>query len=311
MARTYAQVKVSIWQDDDFRALSVDAQHLYFLLLTSPTLNLAGVHDWRPKRIATLTKGLTPAAVDKAAVELQRQRYVIIDTDTEEVLVRTLIRHDNILRGALTAAGMVSGWTSTYSIRLRAAIADEVRKLAREGLTEGVLKRIAPVLEYVPDTPTKGVSEGASEGALEGASDQPQPQPQPAALQPSELRPDVESLLDHLDGCIKANGAKVPGRTRANIDAARLLIERDGRDVDEILAVIDWATSDEFWRTNILSMSKLRAQYDQLNLKRTTQPRPRFTRQQETDDLFAAAARRMGVTPQPLHNHLTIEGTVA
>ena len=35
------------------------------------------------------------------------------------------------------------------------------------------------------------------------------------------------------------------------------------------------------------------------------------TRQQETDDLFAAAARRMGVTPQPLHNHLTIEGTVA
>ena len=37
----------------------------------------------------------------------------------------------------------------------------------------------------------------------------------------------------------------------------------------------------------------------------------RQTRQQETDDLFAAAARRMGVTPQPLHNHLTIEGTVA
>ena len=35
------------------------------------------------------------------------------------------------------------------------------------------------------------------------------------------------------------------------------------------------------------------------------------TRQQETDDLFAAAARRMGVTPQPLHNHLTIEGTIA
>ena len=34
-------------------------------------------------------------------------------------------------------------------------------------------------------------------------------------------------------------------------------------------------------------------------------------RQQETDDLFAAAARRMGITPQPLHNHLTIEGTVA
>ena len=155
---------------------------------------------------------------------------------------------------------------------------------------------------------TRGLStDGDGDGDGDGDDDVSSSPKKPS----QGLRPDVESLLDHLDGCIKANGAKVPGRTRANIDAARLLIDRDGRDVDEIHTVIDWATSDEFWRTNILSMSKLRAQYDQLNLKRTTQPRPRFTRQQETDDLFAAAARRMGVTPQPLHNHLTIEGTVA
>lgn len=307
MARTYAQIKVSVWQDDDFRSLTVDAQHLYFLLLTSPTLNLAGVHDWRPKRIATLTRGWTVAAVDKAAAELQHKRYIVLDTDTEEVLVRTLIRHDNILRGVLTAAGMVSGWTGTYSIRLRAAIADEVRKLACEGLTEGVLKRIEPVLEYAPDIPTEGVSEGV----LEGASDQPQPQPQPAALQPSgfqpsALRPDVESLLDHLDSCIRANGAKVPSRTQANIDAARLLIDRDGRDVGEIHTVIEWATSDEFWRTNILCMSKLRAQYDQLNLKRTTQPRQRHD---QREDMLADWEARHGIpllfaTPE-------IEGTVA
>ena len=41
------------------------------------------------------------------------------------------------------------------------------------------------------------------------------------------------------------------------------------------------------------------------------QPEAIDRRQQATDDLFAAAARRMGVTPQPLHNHLTIEGTIA
>ena len=41
------------------------------------------------------------------------------------------------------------------------------------------------------------------------------------------------------------------------------------------------------------------------------QPEAIDRRQQATDDLFAAAARRMGVTPQPPHNHLTIEGTVA
>jgi hypothetical protein len=31
--------------------------------------------------------------------------------------------------------------------------------------------------------------------------------------------------------------------------------------------MIRWATSDEFWRTNILSMSKLREKFDQLKAK--------------------------------------------
>lgn len=83
----------------------------------------------------------------------------------------------------------------------------------------------------------------------------------------SELRADVARLLDHLDSRIEANGAKKPGRTKVNITAARLLIDRDNEDVDEIIRVIDWATSDSFWKSNILSMSKLREKYDQLRIK--------------------------------------------
>ena len=83
----------------------------------------------------------------------------------------------------------------------------------------------------------------------------------------SELRPDVADLLDHLDRCIVANGAKKPGRTKGNADAARLLIDRDGRPLDEAHRLIDWATSDPFWRSNILSMVKFREKYDQLRIK--------------------------------------------
>lgn len=83
----------------------------------------------------------------------------------------------------------------------------------------------------------------------------------------SELRPDVDGLLDHLDDCIAANGAKVPSRTKANLNAARLLIDRDGRDPDEARQLITWATSDDFWRSNILSMVKFREKYDQLRLR--------------------------------------------
>jgi len=47
----------------------------------------------------------------------------------------------------------------------------------------------------------------------------------------------------------------------------RLMREQDGRAVDEIREVIIWAQDDDFWHTNILSMGKLRKQWDQLILK--------------------------------------------
>jgi len=86
-------------------------------------------------------------------------------------------------------------------------------------------------------------------------------------------RPDVEELLDLLDACIEANGMKKPTRTKKNSDAARLLIDKDGYEVKQVAWMIRWATNDEFWRTNILSMSKLREKFDQLKAKAGVAPK--------------------------------------
>lgn len=80
------------------------------------------------------------------------------------------------------------------------------------------------------------------------------------------VRPDVNSLLDLLDEEIRKNGGKVPSRTKKNADAARLMIDRDGIPVADIAGAIRWCQADEFWRSNILSMSKLREKYQQLRL---------------------------------------------
>jgi len=45
------------------------------------------------------------------------------------------------------------------------------------------------------------------------------------------------------------------------------LIRLDGQDVQEIEQVIRWCQSDEFWKSNVLSGSKLREKWDQLILK--------------------------------------------
>lgn len=80
------------------------------------------------------------------------------------------------------------------------------------------------------------------------------------------IRHDVEQLLDLLDSLIVSNGSKKPVRNKANRDAARLLIDKDGRTFNQVEAAIRWSQNDQFWRANILSMSKLREKYDQLRL---------------------------------------------
>ena len=88
-------------------------------------------------------------------------------------------------------------------------------------------------------------------------------------------REDVERLCTHLAGRIEANGCKQPAITAKWRDAARLMLDRDGRTEDQAHAAIDWCQDDEFWRANILSMPKLREKYDQLQMQARRQHRGR------------------------------------
>jgi len=79
-------------------------------------------------------------------------------------------------------------------------------------------------------------------------------------------RDDVESLCTLLADRIEANGSKRPNITDKWRDAARLMLDRDGRTFQQIQAAILWCQNHEFWKANILSMPKLREKYDQLRL---------------------------------------------
>jgi hypothetical protein len=109
----------------------------------------------------------------------------------------------------------------------------------------------------------------------------------------SEARPEVERVCDHLADRIEANGSRRPTIGPKWRDAARLMLDRDGRTEQEIHGAIDWCQADEFWRANVMSLPKLREKYDQLRLQ--AQRRQADPRQRQTDDLFARAANRMGV----------------
>jgi hypothetical protein len=110
----------------------------------------------------------------------------------------------------------------------------------------------------------------------------------------SELRPDVERLCDHLADRVEANGSKRPAVGKRWRDAARLMLDTDGRTEQQVHNAIDWCQSDEFWRSNVLSMPKLREKYDQLRLAaaRATRASPRTsTADSRAQDALALAAR--------------------
>ncbi|MCB9377109.1 MAG: helix-turn-helix domain-containing protein [Microthrixaceae bacterium] len=109
----------------------------------------------------------------------------------------------------------------------------------------------------------------------------------------SSSREDVERLCIRLADAIAANGSKRPTITKAWRDAARRLIDLDGRTETQIAAAIDWCQDDEFWRTNVLSMPTLRKQYDRLRLAaQRAQNTPRRRGDIDWDATFARAAER-------------------
>ena len=111
---------------------------------------------------------------------------------------------------------------------------------------------------------TDGVSQIAPVTVLEPSTN-PKNKTSPVADAPAN-RDDAERLCQHLADRIVANGSKRPKITKAWRDAARLLIDKDGRTEEQVHHAIDWCQSDSFWKANILSMPKLREKYDQLRL---------------------------------------------
>ena len=208
MAREYAPIRLSIWADDDFRPLYGDSKLLYFVLLTHPSLTHCGVADWRPKRLAALIgPDWTPERVENAAEQLQSELYVLVDEDTEEVLVRSFIRHDGLMKQPNMAVAMHSAYMAVASSAMRGVIVHEVKRLAvdhpelkswgataskdilaemvsRDGIDPSTYPLGNPSLKGSRNPSPKGSRKGGSEGSANPSgnpSPTPRPSPAPAA----------------------------------------------------------------------------------------------------------------------------------
>lgn len=156
MANDHARIRRDIWADTDWRRLTSPAQWLYFHLLTTHTLTFVGIADWRPNRIAALTADLTAADVDMFAGELIRERFILPDLETEEVLVRSWVKHDGLLRSPNMTKALIKAHEATASNVLRAVAIDQLVNLMDSG-AEGCWELLDPMLEGDRKTFEEGV----------------------------------------------------------------------------------------------------------------------------------------------------------
>lgn len=192
MARDYAKVWLRITEDGDFRALSRGPQHLYLMLLLSRTVNNAGVADWRPKRMSVIAKGWTEQQIEADSRALEAGRFIVVDRASEEVLLRSFIRHDGIMAGPKTAQGMASAYRRTTSLTIRAAIIAELDRLQLE-LTESTAWAVKDVAEMMVNAVRSGYP-GSIPQVSDGVSDTPSQQypagiPQVSREYPPSLEP--------------------------------------------------------------------------------------------------------------------------
>lgn len=122
---------MSIWGDDDWRGLPAAAQRIYIVALSQPGLSYAGVTPYLPGRWANLAPDTSPAAIRKGVAMLAERRYVVVDHDTEELLLRTFVRHDNVLRFPNVAVAMARAYKQIASPAIRSAFLIELHDLAQ------------------------------------------------------------------------------------------------------------------------------------------------------------------------------------
>jgi hypothetical protein len=98
MANAAGFIQESIWRDEHWRRLSRSAQALYMQLLSQKELDCAGVLPLQPNKWAKGCSEVTTEDVLEDLKELQRERFVFFDYDTDEAFIRTYVRNSNVVK---------------------------------------------------------------------------------------------------------------------------------------------------------------------------------------------------------------------
>lgn len=129
MARDHARIYTAIWNDPEWRKLDQPAQHIYMMLVSQPRLSYCGLLDYFPSRLAQMVSGLTEPKVRTSVRTLEKSRFLVVDRDTHELLVRSYVRHDGVLARRNMGNAVARALGLVVSQTIRDAVLNELARL--------------------------------------------------------------------------------------------------------------------------------------------------------------------------------------
>lgn len=311
MAREYSRVKLSIWNDPDFRTRTADAQGLYFTLLTHPGITTCGVVEWRESKLIKFSSDMTISRLREAAWNLGEAGLVAVDPDTEEALVRSFVRHDGVLQSPNMSLCLVREHGTIASLKIMALVSREVRRAFAENPEWKGIKAAEPVRKQFPEAdgnPFEMVPSwfhlGSNlDGGLGGVTlsepfENSSPIPQPSSPTSNKVGK---------EGPRKRGSRLNPMFIPSDESRTKILAECPHVDLRrEHAKFIDYWTDQPGARGVRVSWDGTWRNW--MRRAADEDARKPRSRQQETDDLFEAAMARARVADAA--DQLTIEGSI-
>lgn len=174
MARTYANVDAGIWDDADFCALSAGAQRTYFMLITQREITACGTLALTLRRWG---KTCGEKDLEVWLAELSDAAFVLIDEDSEELLVRTFVKWDGGHKHATRRKAVISFARAIRSPLLRDAAAAELAKLGVSIATEVAMNSHRSGTEQGPESYGSVVKQGELESTPHSTFQEREPAP--------------------------------------------------------------------------------------------------------------------------------------
>jgi hypothetical protein len=132
MPRSYATTDVGMLLDEDFIALSVGAKAVFEILRTQADIQACGVLALTLRRWSRALNEADRPSLSVWLNELIAARFIVVDKDTEELLVRTFAKWDGGYKNQNRRRSVIASANAVQSETLRAALRVELAKLAIE-----------------------------------------------------------------------------------------------------------------------------------------------------------------------------------